>query len=185
MGKQYKRIFIAAGGTGGHVMPGLAVAAQLRDAGYEIIWLGTAEGIENRLVSTAKFQFQSIRFHGIRKKGWRAWATLPFHLLDAMLQSLWLMCRFKPQLVLGFGGYVAAPVGIAAWLCRCPLILHDQNRIADSFFQLNNLRLHERLLFFGFLILGIFREVPQASRMLKARSNVAHAITLQLLEFLL
>lgn len=127
--KKNKRILIAAGGTGGHVMPGLALAAQLRDAGYEVIWLGTEVGIEKKLVTAAQFQFHSMQFSAIRRKGWRAWALLPFRMLQALAQTVWVLHRIQPQVVVGMGGYVAAPCGVAAWLTRRPLILHEQNAV--------------------------------------------------------
>nr|VFK22130.1 MAG: UDP-N-acetylglucosamine-N-acetylmuramylpentapeptide N-acetylglucosamine transferase [Candidatus Kentron sp. MB]VFK27743.1 MAG: UDP-N-acetylglucosamine-N-acetylmuramylpentapeptide N-acetylglucosamine transferase [Candidatus Kentron sp. MB]VFK74416.1 MAG: UDP-N-acetylglucosamine-N-acetylmuramylpentapeptide N-acetylglucosamine transferase [Candidatus Kentron sp. MB] len=118
-----------AGGTGGHVRPGLAVAEQLRAQGAQVFWLGTRRGLEAGLVPKAGFIIYFIRIAGLRGKGWLHRAMAPFLLLIAFLQSLWIIMRVRPHVVLGMGGFVSGPGGAAAWLLRRQLLIHEQNTI--------------------------------------------------------
>ncbi|WP_259053710.1 undecaprenyldiphospho-muramoylpentapeptide beta-N-acetylglucosaminyltransferase [Methylohalomonas lacus] len=124
------RILIMAGGTGGHVFPGLAVAETLREQGHEVVWLGTHRGLENRLVPAAGLQLERISISGLRGKGMLSLLAAPVRLLRALWQSLLLLRRLKPNVVLGMGGFVSGPGGLAAWLLRRPLCLHEQNAVA-------------------------------------------------------
>lgn len=124
------RALVMAGGTGGHIFPGLAVAAALQDRGWRVHWLGTPESMESRLVPPQGFAFEAIDFGGVRGKGWRSLWTLPARLLRALVQTWRTLDRVQPNVVVGFGGYVTAPGGATACLRRIPLVLHEQNAIA-------------------------------------------------------
>ncbi|WP_297448303.1 undecaprenyldiphospho-muramoylpentapeptide beta-N-acetylglucosaminyltransferase [Ferrovum sp.] len=121
---------IMAGGTGGHVFPALALAEQLRTQGWRVVWLGTAQGMEAQWVGAAHFPLETIAMGGVRGKGWgrRLWA--PFMVMRAIFQSMGAILRQRPHVVLGFGGYVALPGGLAAVLLRIPLLIHEQNAVA-------------------------------------------------------
>jgi UDP-N-acetylglucosamine--N-acetylmuramyl-(pentapeptide) pyrophosphoryl-undecaprenol N-acetylglucosamine transferase len=123
-------VVIMAGGTGGHVFPALAVANVLRDRGVPVVWLGVPGSMEARLVPANGFPIEWLRVRGIRGKGVAAWAMAPFRITGAVLQALRLLRRLKPRAVLGAGGYVSGPGGIAAWLLRIPLLIHEQNAVA-------------------------------------------------------
>ena len=124
-----RSVMIVAGGTGGHVYPGLAVAAALRARNVELHWMGTARGIEARLVPLAGVPLVTIPVSGLRRRaGWR-WLAAPFAVAFAICCALAAMRRIQPQVVLGLGGFVSGPGGIAAWLSRRPLIIHEQNAI--------------------------------------------------------
>lgn len=126
MGKLQK-VLIMAGGTGGHVFPGLAVAKSWREQGVEVHWLGTARGLESSLVPQAGFPLHIISISGLRGKRLKDVLFLPFRLLLAILQSLRIIHCLKPDVVLGMGGFVSGPGGIASWILGCPLVVHEQN----------------------------------------------------------
>ncbi|MEP6885074.1 MAG: undecaprenyldiphospho-muramoylpentapeptide beta-N-acetylglucosaminyltransferase [Gammaproteobacteria bacterium] len=123
-------VLIMAGGTGGHVFPALAVAKVLRERGVEVVWLGVPGSMESRLVPANGFPIEWVRIGGIRGKGLGQKLLAPMRILRAVLQSLRVMRRVRPRSVLGAGGYVSGPGGIAAWLLRVPLLIHEQNAIA-------------------------------------------------------
>ena len=123
------RVLIAAGGTGGHVFPALAVAERLRAQGVSLAWVGTAAGLEAERVPAAGIDFYRLGTRGIRGKGPIRRLLALFMVLRALLGSLRLLHQLKPHLVLGMGGYVSGPAGVAAWLCRVPLVIHEQNAI--------------------------------------------------------
>jgi UDP-N-acetylglucosamine--N-acetylmuramyl-(pentapeptide) pyrophosphoryl-undecaprenol N-acetylglucosamine transferase len=125
-------ILIMAGGTGGHVFPALAVAQALRAQSREVVWLGTRRGLEARVVPAAGFPIEWVTVSGLRGKGLVSWLTAPLRLLVALAQSLSIMRRRRPAAVLGMGGFVTGPGGVAAWLTRRPLVIHEQNAIAGS-----------------------------------------------------
>ncbi|MCC6202489.1 MAG: undecaprenyldiphospho-muramoylpentapeptide beta-N-acetylglucosaminyltransferase [Gammaproteobacteria bacterium] len=116
-----------AGGTGGHIYPALAVADVLRAHGVPLHWLGAPHGLENRLVPAAGIELTTIRISGLRRRGWWRLVLAPLLLTFASLQALAVMLRLKPGVVLGMGGYASGPGGVAAWLCRRPLLIHEQN----------------------------------------------------------
>ncbi len=126
------KVLIMAGGTGGHIMPGLALAAGLRERGVSIDWLGTEHGLESRLVPENGIALHTVHIGGVRGKGWATKLLLPLNLTRAVLEAWRHLRRLQPQLVFGFGGYVAAPGGLAAWLARIPLYIHEQNARAGS-----------------------------------------------------
>ena len=121
---------VMAGGTGGHVFPGLAVAEVLGARGWRVVWLGHPEGMEAGLVQRAGLPFEPVRFGALRGKGWLALLRLPFNLARGVSQALESLRRVRPQVVLGMGGYVTVPGGAAARILGIPLVLHEQNSVA-------------------------------------------------------
>lgn len=119
-----------AGGTGGHIMPALAVAEQLRDDGWSIVWLGSPQGMEGRLVPQHGYRLEGIRFSGLRGKGMVRALMLPLNLLVALWQSACAIFRVRPDVVLGMGGYISFPGGMMAAALARPFVLHEQNSIA-------------------------------------------------------
>jgi UDP-N-acetylglucosamine--N-acetylmuramyl-(pentapeptide) pyrophosphoryl-undecaprenol N-acetylglucosamine transferase len=123
-------VLIMAGGTGGHVFPALAAARVLRERGFEPVWLGTDRGLEAKLVPPHNIPIEWISVSGVRGKGIATLLAAPFQLARAVWQSMQVIRRRKPVVVLGAGGFVSGPGGIAAWLLRRPLVIHEQNAIA-------------------------------------------------------
>ena len=123
-------ILIIAGGTGGHVYPALAVARALQAESREVVWLGTERGLEARVIPAAGIDFEWISIKGLRRKGLLALIVAPFQLAWALMQSLAVILRRRPAAVLGMGGFVSGPGGLAAWLTRRPLVIHEQNAAA-------------------------------------------------------
>jgi len=121
---------IMAGGTGGHIFPGLAVAGELRAAGWDVVWMGARGGMEERLVPPHGYRTAWIRARAARGKGLAQKLMLPLNLLVSFWESLRQLRRIKPDVVLGLGGYVAFPGGMMAALLGKPLALHEQNAIA-------------------------------------------------------
>ncbi|MFG0771530.1 undecaprenyldiphospho-muramoylpentapeptide beta-N-acetylglucosaminyltransferase [Vibrio plantisponsor] len=128
--KNKKRLMVMAGGTGGHVFPGLAVAKKLQQQGWEIRWLGTADRMEADLVPKHGIEIDFIRVKGLRGQGIARLIKAPFQIINAILQAKRHMKAWQPDAVLGMGGYVSGPGGIAAWLQGIPVILHEQNAVA-------------------------------------------------------
>lgn len=124
-----KKVLIMAGGTGGHVYPGLATAAVLRDQGVEVEWLGSIQGIENQLVPAADLPLHRISVAGLRGKGKLSLLLAPFKLLKAVWQARKVLAEVKPDAVLGMGGFASGPGGLAAWLKGIPVLVHEQNAI--------------------------------------------------------
>jgi len=125
-----RTILVMAGGTGGHVMPALAVAEQMRNAGWHVVWLGSRQAMEADLVPKHGFEMQWLRFSGLRGKGLLRALLLPLNLLIAFWQSARVIFRVRPDVVLGMGGYVSFPGGMMASLLNRPLVVHEQNSIA-------------------------------------------------------
>ncbi len=123
-------ILVMAGGTGGHVYPALAVARALQQESRKIVWLGTHRGLESRVIPEAGIQIEWISVAGLRRKGLLALIIAPIRLTWALLQSLRVMLRHRPAAVLGMGGFVSGPGGLAAWMTRRPLVIHEQNAVA-------------------------------------------------------
>ena len=123
-------ILIMAGGTGGHVYPALAVAHALQARSRDVVWLGTHRGLESRIVPAAGIDIEWISVKGLRRKGRLALLVAPFQLAWALLQSLAVILRRRPAAVLGMGGFASGPGGVAAWLTRRPLVIHEQNAAA-------------------------------------------------------
>ncbi len=119
-----------AGGTGGHVFPALALARLLRAASYEVVWLGTQRGLEARVVPAENLAIEWLAMSGLRGKGAATLLLAPFKLAQSIWQAWRIVRRIRPRLVVGFGGFVTGPGGVAAWLVRTPLVIHEQNAIA-------------------------------------------------------
>jgi len=125
-----RTILITAGGTGGHVFPGLAVAQAMREAGWRVVWLGAKSGMEARLVPAHGYEMAWVRAAALRGKGLLAAFLLPLNLLVGFWQSARAILAHRPDVVLGLGGYVAFPGGMMASLLARPLAVHEQNAIA-------------------------------------------------------
>ncbi len=125
-------VLVTAGGTGGHVYPALAVALELLARGYRVRWIGTRGGLEHRVVPAAGIELHYLPVQGVRGKS--LWHRLRgvFLLGLACAGALWLVLRLSPRCVVGMGGYVAGPAGMAAWLLRRPLLIHEQNAVAGT-----------------------------------------------------
>src|SRR5574344_2873243 len=125
-----KRLLIMAGGTGGHVFPGLAVAHQLQAEGWQIHWLGTADRMEAELVPAHGYPISFIDIQGVRGNGLCRLLMAPWRIAKSIFQARQVIKRFQPDLVMGMGGFAAGPGGVAAWLRGIPLGLHEQNAAA-------------------------------------------------------
>lgn len=125
-----RTILVMAGGTGGHVFPGLAVADYLHERGWRVVWMGNPEGMEAKLVPTRGYEMAWVRFAALRGKGLLRALLLPVNLLRAFGQALRELSRVKPNVVLGMGGYVTFPGGMMAALSGRPLVVHEQNSVA-------------------------------------------------------
>ena len=125
-----KCALVMAGGTGGHIFPGLAVAEALREQSWNVHWLGGPDSMESRLVPPRGFEFEAVDFSGVRGKGAVTLLLLPLRLLKAFWQSLQVVRRVKPDVVIGLGGYITFPGGMMSVLLGKPLVLHEQNSIA-------------------------------------------------------
>lgn len=122
-------VMIMAGGTGGHIFPGLAVARVLQANDVPVVWLGASGGLENRLVPAAGFPLEVLDIGGLRGKGWKQRVAAPWRLLNALFNAWRLFSRHRPRSVLSMGGYAAGPGGLVAWLRRTPLLVHEQNTL--------------------------------------------------------
>ena len=129
-GARDKVALIMAGGTGGHIFPGLAVAEELRARGWRVHWLGAPGSMESRIVPAQGFALETIDFSGVRGKGLTTLALLPLRLLRAFWQAWQVVRRVRPDVVVGLGGYISFPGGMMAVLAGCPLVLHEQNSVA-------------------------------------------------------
>jgi len=125
-----RTILIMAAGTGGHIFPGLAIARELELRGWSVHWMGTASGMENRIVGDAGYPITRINISGVRGKGIAAWFFLPFRILIGFMQSTLAIFRIRPDVVLSLGGYVAFPGGMMAVLWGRPLIVHEPGAVA-------------------------------------------------------
>lgn len=124
-----KRLLVMAGGTGGHVFPGLAVASELVAQNWQIHWLGTSGRMEAQIVPQAGHCISFIDVVGVRKNGMVTLLLAPFKIIKAIVQAHRVIKKFKPHVVIGMGGFASGPGGVAAWLNRLPLILHEQNAV--------------------------------------------------------
>ncbi|WP_051532316.1 undecaprenyldiphospho-muramoylpentapeptide beta-N-acetylglucosaminyltransferase [Brackiella oedipodis] len=125
-------LMIMAGGTGGHIMPGLAVAEVLSQKGWRIVWLGNPERMEGRLVPEHGIELQALHFSGLRGKGMKALLKLPLNLWRACKEANQAFKKTQPDVVLGMGGYVSVPGGIVARLKGKPMLIHEQNAVAGT-----------------------------------------------------
>ena len=129
MSSNIKKVLIVAGGTGGHVFPGLALANALQEQNVTVEWLGTPTGIEAQVVPAAEIPITYINVRGIRGMGWRRLVAGPFLILMAIVTALKLLRRYQPDVVCGLGGFSAGPAGVACLLTGTPLVVHEQNTI--------------------------------------------------------
>jgi UDP-N-acetylglucosamine--N-acetylmuramyl-(pentapeptide) pyrophosphoryl-undecaprenol N-acetylglucosamine transferase len=125
-----KTALVMAGGTGGHIFPGLAVAEALRARGWRVHWLGAPDSMESQLVPPRGFPLETIAFGGVRGKGIQTLVLLPLKLLRAFWQSIQVVRRVQPNVVVGLGGYITFPAGMMSVLLGKPLVLHEQNSVA-------------------------------------------------------
>ena len=125
-------VLIMAGGTGGHVFPALAAAEHLQAQGFQVAWLGTERGIESRLVPAANIAIHYLDVTGLRGKGLLSVLSGLVNLLKSLVQAISIVKQLQPICVLGMGGYASGPGGIAAWLLRKPLVIHEQNSVAGT-----------------------------------------------------
>jgi UDP-N-acetylglucosamine--N-acetylmuramyl-(pentapeptide) pyrophosphoryl-undecaprenol N-acetylglucosamine transferase len=121
---------VMAGGTGGHIFPGLAVAEALRERSWRVHWLGAPGSMESQLVPPRGFPLETIEFSGVRGKGLKTLVLLPLRLLKAFGQSIAVVRRVRPDVVIGLGGYITFPGGLMSVLLGKPLVLHEQNSVA-------------------------------------------------------
>lgn len=127
--RQHQSILIMAGGTGGHVFPALAIAKALQEKGYQVSWLGTIHGLENKIIPPTGIPFYTLPSKGLRKKSWLSRLSGGIAMGSAFFKALVLMRKLRPNLVIGFGGYASVPGGVAARLFGIPLIIHEQNAL--------------------------------------------------------
>jgi UDP-N-acetylglucosamine--N-acetylmuramyl-(pentapeptide) pyrophosphoryl-undecaprenol N-acetylglucosamine transferase len=123
-------VIIMAGGTGGHVFPALALARLLRERGVKVVWLGTQRGIEARVVPAEGIPIEYLAVGGLRGKGLSTLLSAPWTLTRALFQAIGVMRRHRPAVVVGLGGFVTGPGGLAAWLTFRPILIHEQNAVA-------------------------------------------------------
>ena len=127
---QTQHVLIATGGTGGHVYPALAVAEELISRGVKVSWMGTRKGMEAKIISEKSIPIYFVSVSGLRGKGLIGWLLAPLKLIVAISQAISILIKQQPNLVLGMGGFVSGPGGLASWLLRKPLVIHEQNTIA-------------------------------------------------------
>ncbi|MEQ9546069.1 MAG: undecaprenyldiphospho-muramoylpentapeptide beta-N-acetylglucosaminyltransferase [Marinobacter sp.] len=125
-----RRFLMMAGGTGGHVFPALATARTLQEKGHEVFWLGSAGGMEERLIGETDIPLSLIHISGLRGKGRLTLLLAPFRLMRGLGEAFTVVRRIRPDCVVGMGGFVTGPGGVAAWLNRIPLVIHEQNAVA-------------------------------------------------------
>lgn len=125
-----QRVLIMAGGTGGHVIPALSLANALRQQAVDVEWLGSPRGIENQLVPEAGITLHQLEISGLRGNGLAGWFKAPINIFRAVNQARRIIREFDPHVVVGLGGFASGPGGLAAWLCRKPLVIHEQNAVA-------------------------------------------------------
>jgi len=126
----HRTILIMAAGSGGHIFPGLAIAREMAARGWNVHWMGTPHGMENRLVKQAGYPISPVAMTGIRGKGLMAWVVLPVRILVGFWQALRVIRAVRPDVVLSMGGYVAFPGGMMAALVGRPLVVHEPGAVA-------------------------------------------------------
>ncbi len=164
-------IMVMAGGTGGHVIPALSVANELRQQGEKIVWIGTHAGIEARLVPAQDFPIEWLTVAGLRGKGVKTLALAPFKLLQACWQARQILAQHKPRAVLGMGGFASGPGGLMAWLMRIPLVIHEQNSIIGMTNKI--LSRFARICLFAF---------PQAAQGIRHASVIGNPVRREILD---
>ena len=127
MKKQDKKIVIFAAGTGGHVYPGLSISNMLLSKNISVSWIGTKNGIENKIITDSKIKIHHVSFSGVRGKGILSYIKLPVKLFIATIQSISILRKIKPDVVLSMGGYISFPCTLGSFILRIPIITHEQN----------------------------------------------------------
>ncbi len=127
-----KTLLVMAGGTGGHVIPALSVAKELRSRGVRIVWMGTRSGIEASLVPSSGFELRTITVQGLRGTGWLRKLIAPFVLMSAALQAMKIIISSRANALLGMGGFASGPGGLVGWMLGKPLVIHEQNAVAGT-----------------------------------------------------
>jgi len=127
---EQKKVLMMAGGTGGHIFPALAIAEEMRQRHLQIIWLGTRNGMENRLVPENNYPIEYIDITGLRGKGLFSLLSIPYKLSRALIQTFLIFRRIKPDLTVGMGGFVSGPGGLVSWIMGKPLVIHEQNAVS-------------------------------------------------------
>jgi UDP-N-acetylglucosamine--N-acetylmuramyl-(pentapeptide) pyrophosphoryl-undecaprenol N-acetylglucosamine transferase len=140
-----RTLLIMAGGTGGHIYPGLAIGEEMRNRGWVVEWLGTRTGMEREIVPKAKFPFHTITFEGVMGRGLVPKLKLPFSLVSALITARNVLKKVNPSVVLGMGGYPALPGGLMSSRMRIPLVIHEQNAIVGKTNQMLSKRAREVL----------------------------------------
>lgn len=130
--KSLKRVLIMAGGTGGHIFPGLALADHLQKNEIDIAWLGTSLGLEAKIVPENQIPLHKINISGVRGKKLKTMLFAPIKIAMSIVASYRIIKKLEPDVVIGMGGFVSGPGGVAAWLAKKPLIIHEQNAIAGK-----------------------------------------------------
>ncbi|OUS31677.1 undecaprenyldiphospho-muramoylpentapeptide beta-N-acetylglucosaminyltransferase [Gammaproteobacteria bacterium 45_16_T64] len=130
MSTSVKRVLVMAGGTGGHIFPALAAARAFQEKGIEVKWLGTRQGLESGIVPDNKLDIYYLDVAGVRGQGTKRMLLAPFKIAASVLRVISIIRSYRPDLVLGMGGFVTGPGGIGAWLSRTPLFIHEQNAVA-------------------------------------------------------
>lgn len=125
-----KTAIVMAGGTGGHIFPGLALAHELHKNNWDVHWLGSPHHMEAKLLADQPFAFEPVEFSGVRGKSWKETITAPFRLMKACAQAYRVLRRVKPDLIIGFGGYITVPAALVAFFLKTPVWLHEQNSVA-------------------------------------------------------
>nr|WP_294865717.1 undecaprenyldiphospho-muramoylpentapeptide beta-N-acetylglucosaminyltransferase [uncultured Pseudogulbenkiania sp.] len=125
-----RTVMVMAGGTGGHIFPGLAVAHELQARGWTVFWLGASGGMETRLVPQHGFAIETVKIGGVRGNGLKRWLLLPFTLTAALAKTLAVIFRRRPDIAVGFGGYTGFPGGLMSRFLWKPLVIHEQNSVA-------------------------------------------------------
>ncbi|KZN58194.1 hypothetical protein N473_05480 [Pseudoalteromonas luteoviolacea CPMOR-1] len=125
-----RRLLVAAGGTGGHIFPGIAVAEKLKQLGWEVSWVGTEDRMESQVVPKHGFDIDYIKVKGLRGNGLKRLIKAPFMIIKAIFAARKIIKNQKPDAILTMGGYVTGPVGVAAKMLGVPLIIHEQNAVA-------------------------------------------------------
>ena len=126
------KVLIMAGGTGGHVFPGLAIANEFKERGFNVEWLGTKLGLESSLVPQNDIPIHYMQVKGVRGKGVLTLLQAPFNIILSIVESFRILKRIDPELIIGFGGFVSGPGGVSAWLLKRTLVIHEQNAIAGT-----------------------------------------------------
>lgn len=185
-----KRLLIAAGGTGGHVYPALAVAHLAKDEGWDILWLGTRGRMEEKIVPNF-FPIEFINMQAVRNKGWRQQVSVPWRLTRAIAQSRSIIKHFRPDCLLTMGGFVCAPAGLAARCSRVPFVVHEQNAVAGLTNKLlkpmatsvleafsGTFAASDKVRFVGNPVRHTLCDLPPTKARLQARTGVPHLLVL-------